>query len=138
MATLDELTERLTIEFPIPITADEVEGSFFDFLRDEAECNIDYMVQIRGHKNYGLGAADERYPQKISGSMRRSHIFSTFEMPTTGLDSPYAVFLKGIAFQSLGADTIRELESLPSGKEQLELMDRVRQKTQEYFSHRPK
>ena len=50
MTELEELLDRLTVKFPMPLKFGEVEGSLFEYLKSEARCTINYTLVIRGHK----------------------------------------------------------------------------------------
>lgn len=94
MDELEELLDRLTVKFPMPLKFGEVEGRLFEYLKSEAQCTINYTLVIRGHKY--PGQKSERYSEKIEGSIFR-HVgdemaSSTFTMTRDSKD--YFVDLK--------------------------------------------
>jgi len=141
MGNLDELMERMKIEFPFPITADEVEYGLFDSLRRNTSCNVLYNFNTLGAKSKkepSLG--DERYVSEFKGTFTRSQVVaSTFEMPVIYHPELPITFFKSIKFFIVpGYDSVQEFESLPTGKEQLRMIDEIRFGVKEYFSQRPK
>ncbi len=141
MNALDELLERITIEFPIPITADEIEGNLFDYLREEILCDISYSFYNHGEKYRVRDIRDERYISEFTGIIRSPMVNSNFDMVSvSNSELPRLVLFKAIKFNTVPGydDSIEEFETQSRGKEQLKLIDDVRKATKEYFSQRPK
>ena len=146
----DELGKRLTIEFPIPITYDEVENGVFEYLRSNVDCEIHYypLIQARKVTKQGvnlrsLSGEDEKYTREIRGDIRRplgSGVIATipFQMPRGDHREVMLPFFLGIRFESIGHDSLQELQFSPSGKDELKLIHEVRKATEDYFSQRPK
>lgn len=141
MDNLDELLERVTIKFHISITADEIERGLFNYLREEILCDISYNFHNHGEK-YGVrDMRDKRYISEFTGIIRSPMVNSGFDMVrVSNPELPYLVLFKAIKFDTVpGYDnSIKEFETLSTGKEQLKLIDDVRKATEEYFSQRPK
>jgi len=143
MDALDELLERMNIEFPLPITAEEVKYGLIDYLRNNTFCNISYNFNTRGIKEQkvvGMTPCDEEYISEIRGTFARPQaVSSSFEMLAIHNSELSITFFKTIKFQIVpGYDSISEFESLPSGKEQLQMVDEIRTGVGGYFSERPK
>ncbi len=143
MNDLEELLERVIIDFHIPITADEIEQSLFNYLREEILCDISYNFCNHGEKYSTKDMRDEKYTLKFTGIIksRESMVTSGFDMVrVSNPDIPYLVLFRAIKFDTTpGYDnSIKEFETLSTGKEQLKLIDDVRKATEEYFSQRPK
>lgn len=144
MGSLDELLERTTIEFPIPITSEEVEQGLFEYLRQEIPCDIEYWFSIHEKKICSSNIGDERYALEFRGNIKRSFGSGVLAIPGFEMVCLYhpelpLSFYKSMKFQTVpGYDSVEEFETLPTGEEQLKLIEELRQKTQEYFSQRPK
>ncbi len=136
MDDLEKLMGRLTIKFPIPLEYGEIEGRLFEYLKTEAHCTINYTLVIHGHKYPGM--KNERYPGEINGSIFRSlgdeMASSTFTMTRDHKDHFTELKIQTVP----GYDSIEEFETLPSGSEQLRLVDNLRKTSESYFSQRPK
>ena len=124
MGDLDELLERVTIEFPIPLIAEEIELGLIDYLRNEIPYDISYALIRREKKSV---SDDKRYTAEFRGNI----VNLRFEISGDYYSKLPIFFFKSIKFKTQEYDSTE-------GKEQLKLIDRVRQKTQEYFSQRPK
>lgn len=139
---LEELLQILRIDFPISITTEEVENGLIEYLRREVPCEISYGFSFSARKYGSVNrGVDERYVTELSGSINRpsSPVSSEFDM--VRLEHPDVIisFFSGIEFEHVpGYDSIGEFKTLPTGNEQLEMIDRVRLKTLDYFSQRPK
>ena len=141
MGELEELLDRMTIEFPMSISVDEIENGLFMFLAKEGFM-VRYSLQINGNKGYDFFG--ERYSEKFTGNIEpnprssKGGFNSHFEMIQTDSET-YNSLYNAMKFQGVpGYDSLREFESLPSGKQQLETISGVRETVDSYFSQRPK
>ncbi len=127
MNGLNESLERVAIEFPIPIMAEEIDLKLINYLRDKIPCNISYGLIQKEKKIF------------FRGNIRRSIDSHTMENLTFVITGDYhfgpklpIFFFNSIKFDILKYNSIER-------KEQLKLLiDKVTQKTQEYFSKRQK
>ena len=139
------------MKFPIPITSDEVENGLFDYIRKNTLCDISYRIRINGEMYQNVvgitpEGSDERYITEFSGAFKRplgSTLFasSSFELiPVHNREISLSPFFKGMKFESTPGydDSVEEFESLATGKDQLKLIDEIRNRTEDYFSERPK
>ncbi len=145
MGDLDELLKRLTIEFPLPITLDELEKGVFNYLQGEVPCGVSYGIDTHVEKSYDSQIEDERDVLRLAGNFARpsesgAFACSSFEMVHEPHWELPLAFFSAIKFQGVpGYDSISEFETqLPSGRDQLKLIDEVREGVQSYFSQRPK
>jgi len=141
MGNLDELLDRVTIKFPFPINAEEVENNLFEYLRQEVPCNLDYSIIIRGNKGQGDNGSptSERYAFEFTTTITKR--IGDFTTSRFKLLSPFRFspnFFNAIKFDTVpGYDSIEEFAgSFPIGEAQLRLMDSVRENVEEYFSQR--
>ncbi len=125
MGDLDKLLEKVTIEFPTPIMAEEIDGDLINYLRKEIPCEILYGL-IRGEKE----------SISFKGNITRS-LNSYITIPNLsfaingyhfGSELPI-FFFNSIKIKILKYDGIER-------KGQLKLFSEVKQKIQEYFSQR--
>lgn len=118
--------ERI-IEFPTPITAEEIDDGLINYLRNKIPCDISYGL-IREKKSASFkGNIRRPFDSRIIIPNLRFEISGDYFSPELPI-----FFFNSIRFETLKYDRIEE-------KEQLKLLiDEVRQKTQEYFSQRPK
>jgi len=148
MGNLDELMERLTVNFSVPITAGEVEEGLFEYLRESVNCNIHYQPKTQAKKvsKYGevglINGRDERYIMEIRGHIERPLGSGTltsliFEMERKDHEEVLLPFFTGIKFWATPGDNTLEEFELENGDE-LKLIDEIRKVTEDYFSYRPK
>jgi hypothetical protein len=141
MSDSNELEKRVTIEFPVSITTEEIENGLFNYLRGEIPYDISYNLYHHREK-YGITEMrDEGEISEFTGVIRKNlpMLSSNFNMiRISSPELPCLVLFKAIKFNTSGSDSIEEFETLSTGKKQLKLIDEVRQKTEEYFSKRPK
>ena len=117
----------------------------FEYLRKNVFCDVSYNITFIGTKYYQAShnEFDTHYISEIKGSIRRPHGIgvighTSFKMPCKHhLELPITFFTK-LMFEEIGVDSLRELEALSSGEEQLKIMDEIRRATRDYFSNRPK
>lgn len=147
MNDLEELLARTQIDFPIPITADEVESGLFDYLRKNAQFTVEYYTSYWGRKEQKVVASssdDERYVFDIKGSISHPLDFGSFVSPTFRMaisrnQELSITFFKSIKFDTVpGYDSVKDFETLSTGKEQIRLFDEIRKRVTDYFSERPK
>mgnify|MGYP001589359537 CR=1 FL=1 len=132
MGGLNELLERITIEFPQSLNAEEIENELFGHLLYFVPCHVDYTLTIRGRK-HPEKSREERYVEKIIGRIigikELTRAFPGFE----ALRNRDNLF-EGIKFETVpGYDSVEEFETLPTGKDQLSLIDDVRKAVESYF-----
>lgn len=136
MDELEKLLDKLTIKFPVPLTAGEIEIKLFEYLKSEVQCSINYTLVIHGLKY--PGRKSERYAAEIKGSINRcigdEIALSTFTI-TRDRDDRF-IDLKIQTVPSF--DSIEEFETLPEGSGELRLADDLRKSVDSYFSQRPK
>ena len=136
MDKLEELLDRLTIKFPVPLTAGEIEIKLFEYLKSEVQCTINYTLVIHGLKY--PGRKSERYTAEIKGSINRcigdEIAFSSFTMTRDNKDHFVDLKIQTVP----GYDSIEEFETFPSGSGELKLADDLRKSIDSYFSQRPK
>ena len=114
MNNSNESLEEGTIKFPFPITEDEIEGErkFFDYLRKTLPCDITYGRDPRKNKNIFFRGNFIRY---IGSHPVINLIFE------------------------IGGGLIRfELPEHGCSKNEQLFINKVEQKTQKYFSRRPR
>ncbi len=68
-----------------------------------------------------------KFTGQISAKLAEDHSSVTFSLPS----------LTTLDFDTVGINSIEELEALPSGKLQLQLIDKVRKTVEDYFSQNP-
>ena len=134
MSDLDELLERTTVKFPLPIRIEELKDGLFTFFvigGTGVSFEIKYDTTYRGRPN----SLSER-PIKLTGELQRG--FSPAINFDVLLDGK---FCRGIKFDVYvpGYDSIKDFETLPTGAQKLKLIDDLRRGVERYFSHhRPK
>ena len=132
MIKLEELTQRSTIKFDIPLNDDQVE-KFLNYLsKNSIELNYDISYKIVKSKCDSKNPIDSRYCQDISGSMSNFSKERPMGMGTFSckIESKYEDnYFLGISFQTIPGYSLKEHRS-----EDIALWDKVRSLTQEYFS----
>jgi len=131
------LLNKLTIKFPVPLTAGEIERKLFGYLKSKAQFIVSYTLVIQGQKYPRHG--NERYTTEIKGNICRYILNDMIESPAFTMTRDSEDHFVDLKFQNVpGHESIGEFETLPSGKEQLRLVDDIRQNLESYFSQRPK
>ena len=133
MNELEKLLGRLTIKFPTPLESGEVENKYFDHLSSHASCKIQYSLTIRGYKST---EQNERYASEIRGSIFRSTGDEMANLPFTMSRDRDDNFIDLKVTGVPGYDSIKEFKTLPSGNDQINLIDVLKAATEEYFSKR--
>ena len=134
MSDLQGLTKRSTIRFPNPLDQNHIED-YFKYL-GENYIKVDYTIEIKikREKINPKENLNERYISKINGTLSTSestHSSGQFEclLKDPGLDELiYSPRIYELNFSLMARDELRDFH-----KEEIQLWDKVRNLTQEYF-----